>query len=54
MSAYEAALRALIVSLVTREAACYCYTHNPAMQIEARILGKQIDALRAELKAAPQ
>lgn len=51
MSAYEAALRALIVSLVAREAACYCYTHNPVMQVEARVLGKQIDALRAELES---
>lgn len=50
MSAYEAALRAQIVSLQAREAACYCYTHNQAMQIEARIIGKQLEALRAEVK----
>lgn len=51
-SAYHAALCAQLISLQARYDALICYTLNVAMQIEASITLKQIDALKAEIEIA--
>lgn len=52
MVAYYAALCAQVCSLEARFDACVAYALNTAMQIEASITLKQIDALKAEIEIA--
>lgn len=52
MIAYYAALCAQVCSLEARYDACVAYSFNSAMQIEASITLKQIDALKAEIEIA--
>jgi hypothetical protein len=50
MIAYYAALCAQVCSLEARYDACVTYALNVALQIEASITLKQIDALKAEIE----
>lgn len=50
--AYAAALKTELVSLKARAAACGGYAYNHAMQIEACILWRQVDAITSELEQA--
>lgn len=48
---YAAAMMAQIVSLNARADACNEYAYNQGLQLEARILRKQVEALHDQLVA---
>lgn len=49
LAAHSAAIVALIISLTARRDACFDFCMNQGLQIEAKLLTAQIEALNREL-----